>query len=59
MAEKPEVVIISTGSKPFISSLPRFNQRNVITAWDVLEERVEVGEQAVFILNEKKPLDPV
>ena len=44
---KPNAVILATGARPLIPDIPGINNKNVATAWDVLEGRVEVGEEIV------------
>lgn len=44
---KPDVVVISTGSTPLVPSIPGINGKNVVTANDVLMEKVKVGKKVV------------
>ncbi len=50
--EKPDTVILATGSTPRIPQIPGIDQNNVVTAVDVILSRVEVGEKAVVIGGE-------
>lgn len=47
--EKPDVVVVATGSAPFRAPLPGADQGNVLTVWDVLQEKVEIGENVVLV----------
>lgn len=49
LQEKPDVVILATGAVPVIPSLPGIDPKNVITAWDILEERVKPGHRVAII----------
>jgi 2,4-dienoyl-CoA reductase-like NADH-dependent reductase (Old Yellow Enzyme family)/thioredoxin reductase len=44
---KPDAVIVATGARPLIPSIPGVNNRNAVTAWDVLEGKVGVGKTIV------------
>ena len=46
---KPDVVIIATGATPLIPEIPGVNNRNVITASDLLLARKEVMEPIAVI----------
>jgi len=59
----PDVVVVATGAKPlrdsslYLSSLNHnkiegLDQENVVTIWDVLEERVPIGEKVVVVDGE-------
>lgn len=48
---KPDVLIIATGAKPMIPNIPGVNNENVVTAYDVLNGKVEIREQKVAILG--------
>ena len=52
IAESPDVVIVATGSTPFIPPIAGVDGANVITDWDVLEEKVEVGQRVVVLDGE-------
>jgi len=51
----PEVVVVATGARPFIPSIPGIMAKdgglakNVVTPIDVLAERIKVGERVVVI----------
>lgn len=49
MQEKPDVVILATGAVPAIPSLSGIDPKNVITAWDILEEKVKPGHKVAII----------
>ena len=63
LAEKPDVVVVATGSKPvhtqFIrrqlaeKTVPGVDQDNVVSIWDVLEETVKVGKNVVIVDDER------
>jgi 2,4-dienoyl-CoA reductase-like NADH-dependent reductase (Old Yellow Enzyme family)/thioredoxin reductase len=47
---QPDVIIMATGSIPWIpKDIPGIDQKNVVTAWDVLAGRIVVGPQVVII----------
>ncbi|AIS53025.1 NADH oxidase [Thermoanaerobacter kivui] len=46
---KPDVVILATGSEPIIPEIPGINQKNVVTAHDVLKGTVIVGKKVAVI----------
>jgi len=46
---RPDAVIIATGSKPVIPPIPGVNGSNVVTGYDVLVDKVEVGERVAVI----------
>jgi 2-enoate reductase len=43
----PDVVIIATGGKPYIPSIPGIEKNHVVTAEDVLKRKVRVGKRVV------------
>lgn len=47
--ERPQVIILSTGSSPIIPPIPGVKGRNVVLARDVLEERTPLGNPVVII----------
>ncbi|MFB0521409.1 MAG: FAD-dependent oxidoreductase, partial [Desulfatiglandales bacterium] len=49
---QPEVVILAVGVKPLIPEIPGLDRAHVVQAGDVLEDKVEVGNQAVIIGGE-------
>ena len=46
---KPEVVILAAGSEPMIPDIPGVKNRNVVTAWDVLEGRTKISGDKVIV----------
>lgn len=46
--ERPDAVIIATGAKPFKPELEGLDSAHVVTAWDVLEDRANVGTSVVI-----------
>jgi len=51
-ATKPEVVVLATGSTPFIPDIPGLRRDNVVLALDVLAGKEEVGNRVVVIGGE-------
>lgn len=47
--EKPDTVVIATGSRPFSPPIPGADQDNVVNIWDVLLEKVDMGENVVVV----------
>jgi NADPH-dependent 2,4-dienoyl-CoA reductase/sulfur reductase-like enzyme len=47
--EKPDAVIVATGARPYIPSIPGVENENVVTAWQVLKEEVEVGSKIIIL----------
>jgi NADPH-dependent 2,4-dienoyl-CoA reductase/sulfur reductase-like enzyme len=45
----PDSIIIATGAKPCIPTIPGVTESHVFAAWDVLAERVQVGERVVVV----------
>lgn len=50
--ENPDAVVVATGSQPLIPLLPGANGANVVEVREVLEERVEIGQNVVLIADE-------
>jgi len=50
--ENPDAVVIATGSLPYVPSIPGSDQPNVVEVRDVLEEKVEVGQNVVIVAYE-------
>jgi NADPH-dependent 2,4-dienoyl-CoA reductase/sulfur reductase-like enzyme len=46
---KPDVIIVATGAVPIIPDIRGVKNKNVVTAWDVLAGKVEVGEKVVIV----------
>jgi mycofactocin system FadH/OYE family oxidoreductase 2 len=49
LGESPAAVIIATGSHPYVPGLPGLDGKHVVSDWDVLLDRVEVGERVVVV----------
>ncbi len=49
LGESPDVVLIATGSHPYIPSLPGVDGKHVMTDRDVLLERAAVGDRVVLV----------
>ena len=47
--EKPDVLIIATGSKPTKPELPGIDNQNVTNVFDLLDNKVTLGDKVVFI----------
>lgn len=47
--EKPDAVVIATGSRPSIPSVPGFGRANVVTAEEVLTEKMQTGVNVIII----------
>ena len=45
----PQAVVLATGAKPLIPPIPGVNSPQVVTAWEVLDGRVDVGDPVVII----------
>ena len=45
----PEVVIIATGANPLVPQIRGAQGENVVTAWDVLQEKAKVGRRVVIV----------
>lgn len=46
---KPDLVVVATGSKPFIPRIPGAENPHIVTAHDVLLGKVNIGKNAVVI----------
>jgi len=47
--QRPDAVVIATGALPSLPDIPGADGPNVVTAWDVLSERVQVGERVLLV----------
>jgi mycofactocin system FadH/OYE family oxidoreductase 2 len=52
LAEAPDVVIIATGSTPYVPSIPGANGANVVTDWDILQEKIDAGRKVIVLDGE-------
>jgi len=52
LAENPDVVIAATGSTPFIPPIAGVDGASVVTDWDVLQEKVALGQKVVVLDGE-------
>ena len=48
LAEKPDVLVISTGSKAIVPKIPGIDEENVYLATDILVDDIGVGENVVI-----------
>ncbi len=48
-AEKPDHMILATGSSPWVPKLPGLDLPHVVSAWDVLENKVDTGTRVAII----------
>lgn len=48
-SEKPDAVIMATGSIPYKPMIPGIDQPHVYTAWDVLEGKADIGKKTVIL----------
>jgi pyruvate/2-oxoglutarate dehydrogenase complex dihydrolipoamide dehydrogenase (E3) component len=49
VSQKPDVVIVATGSRPLALKVPGADLPHVVSAYDVLEGKVDVGPRVVVI----------
>jgi 2,4-dienoyl-CoA reductase-like NADH-dependent reductase (Old Yellow Enzyme family)/thioredoxin reductase len=47
--ERPDVVIVATGSEPVITSIPGIDRQNVLSANDVLSGKVTTGDRVIVL----------
>lgn len=45
--DRPDVLVVATGSRPFVSKLPGVEHKNVVTAADVLTGKAEAGQKVL------------
>jgi len=46
---KPDAVILAVGSEPLVPQIPGVDRAEVVTAWDVLADRVSLGRRVAVI----------
>lgn len=46
---QPEAVIVATGSLPIVPEIPGMNKNKVLTAWEVLEKKINIKNKKVII----------
>ncbi len=46
-AMRPDALIVATGGRPLVPNIPGIHRENVVTAWDILTGKVEVGDKVV------------
>ncbi len=49
LAEGPDAVVIATGAEPTVPDIPGADGENVVQAWDVLADQVDVGQTVVVL----------
>ena len=49
LREKPDAVILATGAVPAIPALSGLDSKQAVTAWDILEEKAQPGQQVAII----------
>ncbi len=55
LAEKPDSVVIATGSTPYHPPIPGMDGRNVVSTWDVLTGTAEMGDRVVVVDTQGRP----
>jgi 2,4-dienoyl-CoA reductase (NADPH2) len=49
-SEKPDILVVASGAKPVQLDIPGVDKPQVVSAWDVLEEKVSrIGERVVIV----------
>jgi 2,4-dienoyl-CoA reductase (NADPH2) len=49
LGTSPDAVVVATGAEPTAPEIPGADGSNVVQAWDVLADRVDVGTRAVIL----------
>jgi mycofactocin system FadH/OYE family oxidoreductase 2 len=47
--ERPDAVVVATGSRPFTPPIPGVDQDNVVNVWHLLQEKGTIGERVVVV----------
>jgi len=47
--EGPDVLILATGARPIVPDIPGIDKKHVLTLFEVLEEKKELGEKVVVL----------
>ncbi|MFQ5875018.1 MAG: FAD-dependent oxidoreductase, partial [Dehalococcoidia bacterium] len=55
LAEKPDAVVVATGSIPYRPAIPGTDGQNVVSTWDVLMGRADIGERVVIVDTQGRP----
>jgi len=48
----PQSVVVATGSKPVLPSIPGADEKGVLTIWQVLLDQKEIGDNVLLVDNE-------
>ncbi|MGQ9497439.1 MAG: oxidoreductase [Desulfotomaculales bacterium] len=48
-AVKPNVIVVATGAIPAMPAIPGIEMNHVVPAWDVLDDKVAVGQKVLII----------
>jgi len=49
LAADADVAVIATGAKPIVPQIPGVDGEHVVQAWDVLADKVDVGEKVIVL----------
>lgn len=52
LAESPDAIVVATGARPHIPQISGVDLDHVVTAWDVLQDRVNIGDRVVVLDEE-------